>query len=198
MAIGLIQSHPSYPPPEGVEQACLGHARSLVRAPSDDIAEIRIAAERLDEACTDKDYNACHLLAYMHWHDDLFHMYNITKVKNYLARACQDGGMQESCTAVFSIISAETAASGASSRPPRQSNPIEQFLLNSVAVVTGTMQAMGQAPLSTYSPAPTGRSSVDAVALNSARQDARDFEHYINQMKAGARVATCRPGNPYC
>lgn len=182
---------------EGIDQACLGHARSAVRAPGS-AEETRIAAERLEQACTDKDYNACHLLAYMHWHDDLFHMYDITKVKRYLARACQDGGMQDSCTAVFSIISAETAASGASRRPPRRINPIEQFLLNSTAVVLGTMNAMGQAPLSTYRPAPTGRSAVDAVALNNARQDRRDFNNYIRQIDAGARVAVCRPGNPYC
>lgn len=183
---------------EGIEQACLGHARSAVRAPPNNAEEIRIAAERLDTACTAKDYNACHLLAYMHWHDDLFHMYNITRVKQYLARACQDGGMRDSCTSLFSIISAETAASGASSRPPRQSNPIEQFLLNSVTVLTGTMQAMGQAPLSSYASSSTGGSAVDAVALNNARQDRRDFDNYIRQIDAGARVATCRPGNPYC
>lgn len=182
---------------EGIENACLGHARSVVQAPGSP-EETRIAAERLDKACTDKDYHACHSLAYMHWHDDVFHMYNITRVKQYLARACQDGGMQDSCTTLFSIISAETAASGASSRPPRQSNPIEQFLLNSVSVLTGTMQAMGQAPLSTYSSTPTGRSSVDAVALNNARQDTRDFNNYIRQIDSGARVITCRPGNPYC
>jgi len=186
---------------EDIPDACQGHAYSVVQDPVS-VDEVQRAAVWLRTACDAEDYHACHVLGYMHW-GDAFAMYDIEEVKRLLVRACFDGGNQDSCDTVFGIMNEEAAMRNLSSEPSGSggsSSGLGDFFLGGLEVVLGAMSAMGQAqPGASYGYS-VQSGGMDPVALNNQRQDARDFNDFINRIDSygGDYGSGCRPGNPYC
>lgn len=187
---------------------CRGHAAALLYAPGAlHKSDVEMAARLITQECEGGDQGQCLNLAYMKYYTR-FGMPDTDGAIGLLARACYNHGFDPACKPHQDLYNDQLAMTPAPAAP-RQRGAFERALLNGLDVLSGGLQAWGQAAAASsgssyaygnYGASSSGTTTYNQMSTYEAWQDKQDFNNYLNRMNSygSAYAAGCRPGNPYC